>query len=36
MSYGGSAIIMNAVALAIVLRIDRENKSLMRGGRVPS
>ena len=36
MSYGGSAIIMNAVALAIVLRIDRENKTLMRGGRVPS
>lgn len=33
MSYGGSAIIMNIVALAVVLRIDRENKQLMRGGR---
>jgi cell division protein FtsW len=34
MSYGGSAIIMNLVALAIVLRIDYENRVLMRGGRV--
>jgi cell division protein FtsW len=33
MSYGGSAILMNLVALAIVLRIDSENRSLMRGGR---
>jgi cell division protein FtsW len=33
MSYGGSAILMNLVALAIVLRIDMENRSLMRGGR---
>jgi len=33
MSYGGSAILMNLVALAIVLRIDYENKMLMRGGR---
>ena len=33
MSYGGSAIMMNLVALAIVLRIDIENKQLMRGGR---
>jgi len=33
MSYGGSAIMMNLVALAIVLRIDSENKLLMRGGR---
>ena len=33
MSYGGSAIVMNVVALAIVLRIDVENRSLMRGGR---
>ena len=33
MSYGGSAIVMNLVALAIVLRIDLENRQLMRGGR---
>jgi cell division protein FtsW len=33
MSYGGSAILMNMVALAIVLRVDSENRSLMRGGR---
>jgi cell division protein FtsW len=33
MSYGGSAILMNLVSLAVVLRIDYENKVLMRGGR---
>ena len=33
MSYGGSAILMNLVAIAVVLRIDYENKVLMRGGR---
>ena len=33
MSYGGSAIMMNLVAIAIVLRIDSENKQMMRGGR---
>jgi cell division protein FtsW len=33
MSYGGSAILMNMVAIAIVLRIDAENKQMMRGGR---
>jgi cell division protein FtsW len=33
MSYGGSAVLMNLVALAVVLRIDYENKELMRGGR---
>ncbi len=33
MSYGGSAILMNLVALAVVLRVDYENKQLMRGGR---
>ncbi len=32
MSYGGSAIFMNLVALAVVLRVDYENKQLMRGG----
>ena len=33
MSYGGSALLMNLFALAIVLRVDIENRSLMRGGR---
>ena len=33
MSYGGSAIVMNVIALAIVIRIDIENRQLMRGGR---
>jgi len=33
MSFGGSAILMNMVALAIVLRVDIENRQLMRGGR---
>jgi cell division protein FtsW len=33
MSYGGSAVVMNLVALAIVLRVDIENRGLMRGGR---
>lgn len=34
MSYGGSAIVMNLIGLAVVLRIDYENRVLMRGGRV--
>lgn len=33
MSYGGSAILLNCVALAIVVRVDIENRQLMRGGR---
>lgn len=33
MSYGGSAIVMNCMALAVVLRVDIENRQLMRGGR---
>ena len=33
MSYGGSAIILNLLALTVVLRVDYENKVLMRGGR---
>ncbi len=33
MSFGGSAILMNMIALAIVLRVDIENRQLMRGGR---
>jgi len=31
MSFGGTAILMNCVAMAIVLRIDVENRRLMRG-----
>jgi cell division protein FtsW len=34
MSYGGSAILLNFISLAVVLRIDAENKVLMQGGRV--
>ncbi len=33
MSYGGSALLMNLVALALVVRVDLENRALMRGGR---
>ena len=33
MSYGGSAILLNMVALALVLRVDYENRQLMRGAR---
>jgi cell division protein FtsW len=32
MSYGGSAILLNLIALAIVLRIDYENRAMMRKG----
>jgi cell division protein FtsW len=33
MSYGGSAILINLIALAVVLRVDYENRQLMQGGR---
>ena len=33
-SYGGSAILMNVVAIAMLLRIDYENRILMRGGKL--
>jgi cell division protein FtsW len=32
-SYGGSGIVMNLVALALLLRVDYENRNLMRGKR---
>lgn len=32
MSYGGSALLLNLSAIAIVLRVDMENRQLMRGG----
>lgn len=34
MSYGGSGVLLNCVGLAILLRIDYENRILMRGGRL--
>ena len=34
MSYGGSGILCNSVALAILLRVDWENRQLMRGGKL--
>ena len=33
MSYGGSGVLFNCVGLAILLRIDYENRVMMRGGR---
>ncbi|MFT3859435.1 MAG: putative lipid II flippase FtsW [Aquabacterium sp.] len=33
MSFGGSGVLLNCVALAICLRVDIENRQLMRGGR---
>lgn len=32
-SYGGSGLVMNLVAVALVARVDYENKVMMRGGR---
>ena len=32
-SYGGSGLVMNLVALALVARVDYENRVMMRGGR---
>ncbi len=33
MSYGGSAVLLTCMALAVVLRVDMENRQMMRGGR---
>ena len=33
MSYGGSSVVINCIGLAVLLRIDYENRLLMRGGR---
>ncbi len=33
MSFGGSAILVNVVAIAVVLRIDHESRVMMQGGR---
>lgn len=32
-SYGGSGMVMNLLALAIVIRVDYESRTMMRGGR---
>jgi len=32
-SYGGSGLLMNMIAVAVVLRVDFENRNLMRGVR---
>ncbi|PKO94549.1 MAG: putative lipid II flippase FtsW [Betaproteobacteria bacterium HGW-Betaproteobacteria-10] len=34
MSFGGSGILANCIALAILLRVDWENRQLMRGGKL--
>ena len=34
MSYGGSGILVNCVGLAVLLRVDWENRQLMRGAKV--
>lgn len=34
MSYGGSSLLATIIAIAILLRVDAENRILMRGGRV--
>jgi len=34
MSFGGSGILANCVAVAILLRVDWENRQLMRGGKL--
>jgi cell division protein FtsW len=33
-SYGGSGIVQNCIAIAVLLRVDYENRVLMRGGKV--
>ena len=33
-SFGGSALLSSMIAVGLLLRVDRENKILMRGGQV--
>jgi cell division protein FtsW len=33
-SYGGSALLLNFIAIAVLLKIDAENRVLMRGGKL--
>jgi cell division protein FtsW len=32
-SYGGTGIVMNLVAMALLMRVDYENRNMMRGKR---
>jgi cell division protein FtsW len=34
MSYGGSGVVVNLVAVAVLLRVDFENRQLMRGAAI--
>ncbi len=34
MSYGGSGVVVNLMAIALLLRVDFENRVMMRGGRL--
>lgn len=34
MSYGGSGVLINCIGLTLLLRIDYENRLMMRGGRI--
>ncbi len=34
LSYGGSGIVVNCIALALLMRVDYENRVLMRGGKL--
>jgi cell division protein FtsW len=34
MSFGGSAILLNVIAIAVVMRVDYENRIKMHGGRL--
>ncbi|MBS1345058.1 MAG: FtsW/RodA/SpoVE family cell cycle protein, partial [Sutterella sp.] len=33
-SFGGSSMLSSMIAIGLLLRVDRENKILMRGGQV--
>jgi len=33
-SYGGSGIVLNCIAIAVLMRVDYENRVLMRGGKI--
>jgi cell division protein FtsW len=34
MSFGGSAILLNVISIAVVMRVDYENRIKMHGGRL--
>jgi len=33
-SFGGSGLLMNAIAMAVLLKVDFENRVMMKGGKV--